>query len=505
MPVDEKKGPFSAINNRSAGEAEAGGEIIHETGQLRRSMSVWNCFTLGFSVVSPVVGLYAIFGVQNLVTGGGWIAALILSLFMQLMVATVYAELSSQFPIAGGAYKWSRHLIGPRTGQYAGAIYVSSTIAMLTTTAYTGGMWLSAVIVGGDIQGASAVLWGVVFLLICTTVNIVNQKVYKVINLLGVSAEVLGSICVALVLFFFFRIYPVSELFQHLGTGLAPTSLTAFLAALAIAGWAFIGFDSCSTIAEEAHNPERMIPRAIFLSLLAVGSVVLFNSSALTLSISHDTLVEASATSDPISPIITSTIGAWAAKPFLVIVMTAFLSCGSSVVNYVSRIVFSMAREGNLPAFFSQVTRKTQLPRNAIGGTVLMAGLGLLFGLNDGAVATIIAFGTGGLYAMFSMTTGVGLYARLMGRWNPALGAFRLGRWGLVINTVAFVWALFELINIGWPREYVAAPGAPWWQLWAVPLVLGTILALTTLHVQMGHKRRMKRALSGTVTDDLQK
>jgi amino acid transporter len=421
------------------------------------------------------------------------------------MVATVYAELSSQFPIAGGAYKWSRHLIGPRTGQYAGIIYVSSTIAMLTTTAYTGGMWLSAVVIGGDTQGASAVLWGVVFLLICTTVNIVNQKVYKVINLLGVSAEVLGSICVALVLFFFFRVYPVSELFQHLGTGLAPSSITAFLAALAIAGWAFIGFDSCSTIAEEAHNPERMIPRAIFLSLLAVGSVVLFNSSALTLSVSHETLVAASATSDPISPIITGTIGAWAAKPFLVIVMTAFLSCGSSVVNYVSRIVFSMAREGNLPAFFSRVTQRTQLPRNAIGGTVFMAGLGLLFGLNDGAVATIIAFGTGGLYAMFSMTTGVGLYARLTGRWNPALGAFRLGRWGLVINSLAFVWALFELINIGWPREYVAAPGASWWQLWAVPLVLGTILVLTTLHIQLGHQRRMKKTVSSTAVNSIQK
>ncbi len=479
--------------------------IIHGTDRLRRSMSVWNCFTLGFSVVSPVVGLYAIFGVQNLVTGGGWIAALILSLVMQLMVATVYAELSSQFPIAGGAYKWSKQLIGSRTGQYAGAIYVSSTIAMLTTTAYTGGMWLSAVIVGGDTQGTEAVLWGVVFLLICTLVNIVNQNVYKIINLLGVSAEVLGSICVALVLFFFFRIHPISELFQHLGTGLAPTSLTAFLAALAIAGWAFIGFDSCSTIAEEAHNPERMIPRAIFLSLLAVGSVVLFNSSALTLSVSHETLVEASATSDPISPIITNTIGAWAAKPFLVIVMLAFLSCGSSVVNYVSRIVFSMAREGNLPAFFSQVTQRTQLPRNAIGGTVCMAGLGLLFGLNDGAVATIIAFGTGGLYAMFSMTTGVGLYARLTGRWNPALGAFRLGGWGLIINIVAFTWALFELINIGWPREYVAAPDASWWQLWAVPLVLGTILILTTLHVQTGHKRRMKKTLSGTAANSVQK
>lgn len=294
----------------------------------------------------------------------------------------------------------------------------------------------------------------------------------------------------ALILFSFFRIYPVSELFQHLGTGLAPSSITAFLAALAIAGWAFIGFDSCSTIAEEVHHPEKMIPRAIFLSLLAVGSVVLFNSSALMLSIDHDTLIKASATTDPVSPIIAGTIGTWAAKPFLVIVVTAFLSCGSSIVNYTSRILFSMAREGNLPAFFSQVTEETQLPRNAIGGTVLLASLGLLFGLNDGAVATIITFGTGGLYAMFSVTMGVGLYTRLTGRWNPALGALRLGRWGTIINTLAFIWAVFELINIGWPREYMAAPGAPWWQLWAVPLVLGSILLLTTLHVQINRKHK---------------
>ncbi len=493
MTTVKKGNPFPIVADGSARVAESGYECVNEAGQLRRSMSIWNCCTLGFSVVSPVVGLYAIFGVENQVTGGGWVIALILCLIMQLLVATVYAELSSQFPIAGGAYKWSRHLIGPKTGQYAGIIYVSSVIAMLTTTAYTGGMWLSAVVMGGDTQGASAVTWGGVFLLICTIVNIVSQRVYKAINLLGVSAEVLGSICVALILFFFFRLYPVSELFQHLGTGLAPTSVTAFLAAIAIAGWAFIGFDSCSTIAEEAHDPERVIPRAIFLSLLAVGSVVLFNSSALMLSAEHAALIKASATSDPISPIIAGTIGMWAAKPFLVIVMTAFLSCGSSVVNYASRIVFSMAREGNLPSFFARVTKKTQLPRNAIAGTVLMASLGLLFGLNDGAVATIIAFGTGGLYAMFSMTTGVGLYARLTGRWNPALGALRLGRWGLLINIVAFIWALFELINIGWPRDYIAAPGASWWQLWAVPLVLGVILALTTLHVQMGRKCAIKK------------
>ena len=110
---------------------------------LHRSLTVWNSFTLGFAMVSPVVGLYAIIGVQTVVTGGGWFAALAICLVMQLLVATVYAELSSQFPIAGGAYKWARQLGGSATGQYAGAIYVSSTIAMLTTTAYTGGIWLA--------------------------------------------------------------------------------------------------------------------------------------------------------------------------------------------------------------------------------------------------------------------------------------------------------------------------------------------------------------------------
>jgi len=91
-------------------------------------------------MVSPVVGLYAIMGVQTTVTGGGWFTALAICLVMQLLVATVYGELASQFPFAGGAYKWARHLGGVMTGHYAGVIYVSSTVAMLTTTAYTGGI-----------------------------------------------------------------------------------------------------------------------------------------------------------------------------------------------------------------------------------------------------------------------------------------------------------------------------------------------------------------------------
>ncbi len=297
-----------------------------------------------------------------------------------------------------------------------------------------------------------------------------------------------GSVGVALLLFLFFRQHSFYELFEHLGTGTAPSQTAAFLAALAIAGWAFIGFDACSTIAEETHEPKRMVPRAIFLSLGMVGTVVLFNSAALMLSFNHDTLVNTSVSSDPITPVIASSFGAWAEKPFLAIVMVAFLACGASVVQYTSRIVYSMAREGNMPAALSLVT-DSKAPRNAVICVVLLAALGLLFGLNDGAVATVLAFGTGGLYAMFVMTTGVGLYTRLTGRWNPALGELKLGGWGLAINVTAFLWSMFEFVNIAWPRVYAVSPNAPWWQLWAVPLVLGSILGATTLYILINKVR----------------
>src|SRR6476469_2737262 len=96
-------------------EAHLPGIAAGTSETLNRSLSVWNSLTIGFATVSPVAGLYAIIGVQTVVTGGGWFSALALCLVMQLLVATVYAELSSQIPIAGGAYKWARQLGGAAT------------------------------------------------------------------------------------------------------------------------------------------------------------------------------------------------------------------------------------------------------------------------------------------------------------------------------------------------------------------------------------------------------
>jgi hypothetical protein len=72
----------------------------------------------------------------------------------------------------------------------------------------------------------------------------------------------------------------------------------------------------------------------------------------------------------------------------------------------------------------------------------------------------------------------------------------RLGRAGPVVNLLAVVWLAFETVNIAWPRESLAPPGAPVYQVWAAPMVLAAIalvglayLALARPHRRIGEVR----------------
>jgi hypothetical protein len=103
-----------------------------------------------------------------------------------------------------------------------------------------------------------------------------------------------------------------------------------------------------------------------------------------------------------------------------------------------------------------------------------VACLGLLLGLHAAAVGTLIAFGTAAIYVSFLLTASAALIARVRGSWKPA-GAVQLGRAGLVINVLAVIWLAFETVNIAWPRESLAPLDAPFYQVWAAPLVLALI------------------------------
>ena len=69
---------------------------------FRRSMSLWSNFALGFTYLSPLVGVYSLFAVVLTIGGPPSIWWIVIVGAGQLLVAFVFGEVVSQYPIHGG-------------------------------------------------------------------------------------------------------------------------------------------------------------------------------------------------------------------------------------------------------------------------------------------------------------------------------------------------------------------------------------------------------------------
>jgi hypothetical protein len=63
---------------------------------------------------------------------------------------------------------------------------------------------------------------------------------------------------------------------------------------------------------------------------------------------------------------------------------------------------------------------------------------------------------------------------------------------GLAVNVAAVTWLAGETLNTRGRRSSLAPPGAPFYQVWATPLVLGAIVAtgLAIVLLVRPHRRR---------------
>lgn len=378
-------------------------------------------FSVGFATISPVVGIYSVMSLGAMSMGPSWVWVVPLCLLLQFGVALVYAELSSQFPLAGGCYQWVRRLVGDRLAWFTGFLYLASALASLTTVAYLGGFWLGLLATGAPPSANGQVLCGALLLALGLAVNLLGINPLKYFVNAGIVAEAIASIGIGVLLLLFFRNHPLDLLFSGPGgTGDADGSyLDGVLTALAVGGWAFLGFDACSQISEETTDARVSTPRAILRSMLVVGFTVMLTAFAVTLSYQDIGAVVSGQVVDPVTPAVVDAFGAWAERPFVAVVLIAFVACVVSVQTYIGRAIFGMARDAILPgsALLRRVDRR-KVPMAAMVCSTLLASLGLALGLNATAVGTLIAFGSGGFFVVFLIVAACALWARLVGRWD---------------------------------------------------------------------------------------
>jgi len=450
--------------------------------ELSRVLGFFDNFSVAFTYLSPVVGIYSLFAFGIGTGGPAYIWLMPIVVLGMFFVALVFGELASHYPIAGALYQYSKFTVGPRYGWWVGWFY---GVALLITVAsvdtgvapYVAGLlnnWFNTSI---DASKHSTILVITLCLLVLqTTANVIGARVLGRIARYGTYVETFGTFGIFVILLIAGFHHGLGYLFSTEGASHPATNAMGFdfggnwllgaaLVAILAHVYIFYGFESCGDIAEETKDAGRQVPRAMRSALVYGGISSFVLVAALTLAIPKGKF-DAAVAGGP-TYVLGANLTPWLEDVLLMVVIYAFFSCGSSVQGAGARLAFSYARDGAVPGsrWLSHVSTRFRTPVNALAlGFVVPALFALLVNVTPAhdkkwwfitypadvnALVVLVSFATSGIYLSFLMTVIGAAVARRRG-WLPQ-GSFTLGRWGWPVTLLGGGYLTLMFINIVYP------------------------------------------------------
>jgi amino acid transporter len=449
--------------------------------EFRRDMSPWATFALGFTYLSPVVGIYTVFAISLALAGPPMIWSLIIVGAGQLLVALVFSEIVAQFPVAGGVYPWARRLWGKKYAWMTGWVYMIALFATIASVTYTAGFYVAPVL-GIEASTNTVIVCGLATIILATMINFLGTRVLATCAIVGFVAELFGALVVGVWLLIDHRFHGVGVLFNNFGAG-DGNYISAFLAASLIGIFQYYGFEACGDIAEEVPNPGRQIPPAMRRTIYIGGAAATFVCFALILSVADIPAVISGADVDPITTVLNESFGEVGSRLVLIVVLISFLSCAMSLQAAASRLIYAYGRDDMIvgSSLFKKFDKQRAIPPYALVlAGVVPALIVVASKVSEDAVLKIVSFAGFGIYLGFQMVVLAALRARMKG-WQPS-GEYRLGRWGLAVNVAALAYGVAAMITIAWPRT----PDAAWYDNYLVlisaAVVVGSGLVYMAIH-----------------------
>lgn len=452
------------------------------TSEFRRDMSPWANFSLGFTYLSPVVGIYTVFAFALATAGPPMIWSLVIVGVGQLLVALIFSEIVAQYPVAGGVYPWARRLWGRRYAWMTGWIYLVALLTTISSVVYGAGFYVAPAF-GIDATENTVVVCSLITLSLATAINFLGTKVLAKAAMIGFTAELVGALVVGGWLLIAHREHSFGVLFDTFGTAGEGSYFPAFAAAALIGIYQYYGFEACGDVAEEVPDPGTLIPKAMRRTIYIGGAAATFICLALVLSIADIPAVISGADPDPVTTTLSAAFGDVGSRIVLFVVLISFLSCAMSLQAAASRLAYSYGRDDMIAGsrWLKRFSPTLHVPPYALVLAAVVPAI-IVIGskISEDAVTKIVSFAALGIYLGFQMVVLAALRARLKG-WVPS-GKFTLGQWGLPVNVAALVYGVIAIINMCWPRT----PEAPWYDNWLVALsgivVVGLGLGYMLLH-----------------------
>lgn len=327
-------------------------------------------------VVGDVVGggIYTLVGkIGNEVGGLVWLPMGV-ALGLALLTATAYAELVTKYPQAAGAALYVNKAFKRPffTFMIAFAVMCSGIASAATLARGVSGTYLPQLI--GGIDTTSAVkLIGLGFLLIIAAVNFRGISESVKVNVVLTLVELAGLILIIVI--------GLAALIDGTGSvdnafstrGEDVNLLPATITATALAFYALIGFEDSVNVAEEAKDPRRDYPRALFGGIAVAGVVYLVIGILAPAVLTTDQLLSTDDVDNPLIEISQTGPLSVPVKVFAAIGILALIN--GALINMImaSRLTYGMARQGIIPTIFAKVHAGRQTPLTAIIFTTILA------------------------------------------------------------------------------------------------------------------------------------
>ncbi|HEY8334093.1 MAG TPA: APC family permease [Tardiphaga sp.] len=294
----------------------------------------------------------------------------VLAAVVMAFTVASYAELSTRFPVSAGEAAYVRAAFGSRTLSTATGL-LSIAIGVVSSSTVTLGavgylqqfvdlpQWVLVVVLVALLAAVAA--WGILE-------SVVLAGIFTLIEVGGLLIVIVAALRVDLPIGATLAKLPPLEIGALSGIGFA--SLLAF--------FAFIGFEDLANVVEEAENPRRDIPRAMVLTLLVSTVLYVVVAAVAVTAVSTERLAASAA---PLSLVFREVAGVSPAT-ISVIAIVATLNTILAQMTMAARVIYGMARQGDLPVSLGAVHQATGTPLLAtalIAAAVIALALGVSF------------------------------------------------------------------------------------------------------------------------------
>ena len=352
--------------------------ILHGSGKktLKPTMRTIDLILLGVgSVIGS--GILVLTGEASSKAGPSVIFSFLIAGLACGLTALCYAELSSAIPSSGSVYTYSYMTLGEIVAHSMGWLLGGSYIIAGAAIANGWSSYFKNLLEGFGVivpkkftslhsEGGYGNLLAISVVLLIMIVLFKGTSSSKFVNNFMVVIKIAVIILFVLVGVFYVKPHNWTNDF-------APQGLSGIMVGATTVFFAYLGFDTISTSAEETINPQKSLPRAIIITLLICTAFYIIVCLVLTGMVSYSQLGKGDALA-----YVLEEVGQDKIAGIISLGAVIGLLAGPLATMFASiRILFTMSRDGLLPK------KLTELNKNGVPGSTTI-GVGILMALLTG-------------------------------------------------------------------------------------------------------------------------